>query len=43
MPVILLTDHEPEPELIDQVQAVIMKPVAFKPLRDQIRSAIDQR
>ena len=43
IPVILLTGHEPEPELIDQVQAVIMKPVAFKPLRDQIRSAIDQR
>ncbi len=41
--IVLLTGHEPDPELIDRVQAVIIKPVAFQELRDGIRDALDQR
>ncbi len=41
--IVLLTGHEPDPELIDRVEAVIVKPVAFQELRDGIRNALDRR
>ncbi len=41
--VVLLTGHEPDLELIDRVQAVIMKPVTFQQLCDRIRDALDRR
>jgi len=42
VPIVRLTGHEPDPELIDRVQAVIMKPVSFQELSDGIRDALDQ-
>jgi PAS domain S-box-containing protein len=41
--IVLLTGREPEPELIDRVQAVIMKPVSFQELSDAVRDALDRR
>ena len=38
--VVLLTGHEPAPELLDRVQGVIIKPVPFHELRDAVRAAL---